>query len=180
MPYSRQQSTTHKILPPQSIVILPTPILYQRVWTKHAPMSSRLSKRKSAPALLFRLSPLPETDYEFQLVRNRITCLRNSQSAPSLATSTNESHLSREMLAENSLCGKKDYKVIICAGSRGMVDPPTDQSFINPAQKASPDIGNSSQQTLVDTTPYPTGGEPLREFVPASFSPWTFELTLEF
>lgn len=74
------------------------------------------------------------------------------------------------MLVENSLCGKKDHKVMICAGSGGMVDPSTDQAFINPAQKAST-ISNNSQQTLVDTTtPHPIGGEPLREFVPTSFA----------
>lgn len=112
-------------------------------------------------------------------MRNHITCLRNSQSAPSLAIATNDYLLSQGIPAENSLCGKKDHKIMICAGSGGMVDPSTDQSSINPAQKGSPTIGNS-QQTLVDTTaPYPTGGEPLREFVPTSFASWTFELTLE-
>lgn len=131
-------------------------------------MSFRLSRRRSAPTLLLNLSPLSETHEEFQLRRNHIKCLRNSQSAPSLIAPTKDSFSSQEVSRENTVC-KKDHKVSIRAGSGSTTGPLTNNSPANPAQKtASVIIGNDSQQQQPVTTISSSRiyAEPLREFVP--------------
>lgn len=135
---------------------------------KPTPMSRGLSKRKSAPAVLLRLSSLPEPVEDFQLIRNHTRYQRNSQSEPSLAAPTNESFSTQESLREYTVCEKENHNATICDDSGSMVDPPTNRSPTNLTEKAaSVIISNDIQQKAVNTSLFYTGAGPLRELVPA-------------
>lgn len=150
---------------------LPPPALYtyiklkySTIQTKFTPMSSGLSKRKSAPTGLLRWSSLPELGDCFQLTRNHTTYQCNSQSAPSLAAPKKQSLSSQESLRRYAVCKKGDHSTTICNGSGCTVDTPTHRSHTNKA--VSEIINNDSQQKPTDTiSSSRTDIGPLREFV---------------
>lgn len=130
-------------------------------------MSSALSKKKSAPALLLRLSSPSDADDRFRPIRDQFTYLRNTRSAPSLTTITKSCQKYLEISEENSIREKKYPTALICAGAE---NKPIDAYDNEPGDNFIKTTAPANQEQLVDTPlPYFTIEEPLRESVPPPF-----------